>query len=273
MNIRLPRITAIAAAAFIVMAGSAGAHDLFLRPDSFFIKPGARLLMKLINGTFSKSENAVARDRLRDLSLSGLSGRRTLDAASWNATGDASSFTVKVGGTGTYVLGASTLPRIIRLSGTQFNEYLKGDGLPDVLEARAKSRSLGDSASERYSKHVKALLQVGTKRSSGFDREFGYPAELIPLDNPYLLKTRGLLKVKAMVDGHPSGSQLVLFGGRTTKDVTITEDSVRTDERGIASVRLSGPGLWYIKFISMAKVANDSVNYESKWATLTFALR
>lgn len=273
MKTRLLKVTGVVVAAFLVFAGSADAHDLFLRPGSFFVRPGTQVVMRLINGTFDRSENAVARNRLRDLSLAGPSGRNALDTTTWVAKGDTSTFTVKVGKPGTYIVGASTLPRTIRLSGEQFNEYLRSDGLPDVLEARRKSASLGDSASERYSKHVKAMLQVGSRRTPGFDRAFGYPAELVPLSNPYSLRRGARLQVKAMVDGQATANQLLLFGGRAGKGGTIAEDSVRTDGMGVASVRLHKAGLWYIKFISMTKVANDSVNYESKWATLTFEVR
>jgi hypothetical protein len=31
--------------------------------------------------------------------------------------------------------------------------------------------------------------------------------------------------------------------------------------------------MWYIKFINMVKVQRDTVDYESKWASLTFQVR
>jgi hypothetical protein len=36
---------------------------------------------------------------------------------------------------------------------------------------------------------------------------------------------------------------------------------------------LSRPGKWYIKFIRMVRARGDSIDYESKWATLTFEVR
>jgi hypothetical protein len=35
----------------------------------------------------------------------------------------------------------------------------------------------------------------------------------------------------------------------------------------------TGGGWWYVKFIHMVPVNGDTVNYESKWATLTFQVR
>jgi hypothetical protein len=81
--------------------------------------------------------------------------------------------------------------------------------------------------------------------------------------------------VRALVDGQPASSQIVLFGGRTATGKQIVERQVRTNADGVASLVTSQRGTWYAKFIRMRPVpaaAGDSVNYESKWATLTFAI-
>jgi hypothetical protein len=40
----------------------------------------------------------------------------------------------------------------------------------------------------------------------------------------------------------------------------------------VATIPLSS-ATWYLKFINMARVRGDSVDYESKWASLTFQVR
>ena len=96
------------------------------------------------------------------------------------------------------------------------------------------------------------LPQVGDARTAGFDTVLGYPAELVPLDNPYATKAGGRLRLRTIVDG-----------------------------RAVAAVRarwdrnysLSSPGFWYVRFIHMVPVTGDSQNYASKWATLTVQVR
>ena len=81
-------------------------------------------------------------------------------------------------------------------------------------------------------------------------------------------------RVPAMVEGQPVPNQLVIAGGRTTGGVRIAERSVRTDSAGEARIRLGTRGAWYVKFIRMQRVSDDpAVDYESKWATLTFGQR
>jgi hypothetical protein len=260
-------------AVLLLCATSLLAHDLFLRPDGFFLRVGEPVRVRVLNGTFTASEGAVARGRLRDLSLSGPAGRTRLDTATWLTRGDTSMLTVQASAPGTWVLGASLLPRTIRLEAAAFNEYLAHDGIPDVLEARRRSGQLGLPARERYAKHVKTLLQVGALRSGGYDVVLGYPAELVPLNNPYGLGVGGVLRVRALVDGAPVPGLTVISGGRTAAGATIRERAVRTDPAGVARIPLRTRGAWYVKFIHMVPVRGDSVDYESKWATLTFGVR
>lgn len=98
-------------AAFLLLIGvsALAAHDLFLKPFSFFVEPGADARVRVLNGTFTKSENAVARNRLRDLSVATPNGVEHPDTASWSDAGDTSVLVFRTGVAGTYVVGASTL--------------------------------------------------------------------------------------------------------------------------------------------------------------------
>jgi hypothetical protein len=262
-----------AALLMIAAASTLAAHDLFLKPFNFFVAPNTEARVRVLNGTFEKSENAVARNRIRDLSVVGPGGVQHADTSAWSATGDTSVFTFRTGAAGTYVVGASTLPRGIKMDGKQFNTYLTSDGVPDVLAARRRAGELEKPAHERYSKHVKTLLQVGDARTGGFDTSLGYPAELIPLDNPYSAKVGDVIRVRTLVDGSSVANQFVVAGGRSPGGDRLRVQNVRSDTAGVARVTLGARGHWYVKFIHMVAVAGDSVTHESKWATLTFQVR
>ena len=274
LSARLTRSTPIAAALLLAVVAVASAHDMFLKPERFRVAENADVLVRLLNGTFSKSENAIVRTRLLDISVVSPAGRERLDTAAWSAEGDTSTFRVRTGSAGTYVLGVSTRPNVIALSGEEFNGYLRSDGIPDELARRQRERVLGDSARERYAKHVKALLQVGDARSAEFGTTLGYPAELVPLDNPYALRPGATLRVRVLVDGEPVANQYVVYGGRTADGARVPQRGVRSNADGIARIRLTGRGHRYVKFIHMTRVADDpAVTHESKWATLTFDVR
>ncbi|MEO8335925.1 MAG: DUF4198 domain-containing protein [bacterium] len=275
MTTRPLRSTVIACLLIVASASLAFAHDLFLKPDAFFVAPNGTVAVTALNGTFSTSEGSVTRDRLIDIAIAGPAGRTKADTSTWSEKGKASHWKAKVGAAGTYTLGASLKPRIIALAAKDFNAYLADDGLPDILAARRKDGELAKPSRERYSKHVKALVQVGDAHSASYGIVLGYPAEIVPLSNPYETG-KGTLRIKALVDGKPMADQVVIAGGRTPAGARLKEQSVRTDAQGIASIALNANGTWYVKFIRMVRIpvsAKDSVDYESKWATMTFAIR
>ncbi len=248
------------------------AHDLFLKMDSYFLAPDTSVRITVLNGTFTSSEAALAAERITDISMVGPDGITQLDVTGWSVKGDSSFLHLETGDPGTYVVGVATRAQNLDIEADDFNAYLEGDVITDVLAARRRDGELGHDATERYSKHVKAVFQVGDSRSSAFDTPLGYPAEIVPLQNPYALGVESELSVRCLVDGRPVANQVVIAGG-VHRGAAIEERMVRTDQYGVARITLDAPGKWYVKFVNMVEVAEDDVDYESKWATLTFEIR
>jgi len=254
------------------LVASAFAHDLFLKTDSYFLKPTSNFTVQIMNGTFKASEGAVSFARLNDVSVVS-NGKRVHPLETDFTKNETTAFiNLTTGAAGTYVIGLSTKSREIALKATEFNEYLKEDGLPDTLEQRRKTGELEKDAKERYAKHVKAILQVGRKQTDDYRTVLGYPVELIPQQNPYKLKKGDTIEILCMKDGQPLAGQVVLAGREENEKITIAPE-LRSDKNGIVTLRLSGAGKWYVKFINMVKLDDPSLNYESKWTTLTFEIR
>lgn len=262
----------LAAVALTATAVSAAAHDLFIKLDSYRAPAHTPIRIPILNGTFQGSENSITADRVADVSVV-VDGRRSHPGFDgWHAEGDTTFLDIRTGEAGTYVLGVSTRPNDLSLSADDFNLYLASDGVVDVLRQRALDGELGMGARERYSKHVKAVLQVGERVSSRVDAVLGYPAEVVPLDNPYASSVGDVVRFRILVDGAPVAGQLVLAGGARGTHV-IDEREGRSDRDGIVRFTLDEPGVWYVKFINMRKVDAEGLDYESKWATLTFEVR
>jgi hypothetical protein len=251
-------------------AASLTAHDLFLKLDTYFVPPDTTIRVAVLNGTFMASEAPVARDRLTDLSLIGAAGRTTLPREAWVPAGDTTWLTLRT--EGTYVVGASTAPRELTLEAADFNAYLEHDGIPDVLEQRRREGELDRAVRERYHKHVKAILQVGRRRTDAYRVPLGYPAELVPLANPYQVRAGDTLGLRCLVDGTPAPNQLVIAGGERAGRA-LPEIRARCDADGVVRVALGSPGRWFVKFVHMERAAQPGVDYESRWATLTFEVR
>ena len=256
----------------LMLVASIFGHDLFLNADSFFLQPNAKFAIKIMNGTFQESEGAISFARLNDVSVVS-SGQRVHPLESDFTKNETTAFiNLTTGVAGTYVVGLSTKSREIALKAADFNEYLKEDGLPDTLEERRKTGELEKDAKERYAKHVKAILQVGDKRTDDFKAVLGYPVELIPQQNPYRLKKGDTMEILCLKDGKPLAGQVVLAGREENAKIIVAPD-LRSDKNGIIKLRLDGAGKWYVKFINMTKLSDPNLNYESKWTTLTFEMK
>ncbi len=262
-------------------------HDMVLKPYSYHVKPGSPLQIALFNGTFDKSDNIITRDRMLDVSLVAQSSRTRLDTALWTDEGTTSILELpEVTGSGTQVLGVSTGPRVYRADGAGFNKYLKHDGVLDELSWRENNGTAQDSAAERYSKHVKTIIQVGEDKTGDWSTVLGYPIELVPMSNPYELQKGDMIKLKLLRAGEPLANQLVYancahYHGEDAmhnhdhgedQEHSHDDQSFRTDANGVIEATLDQEGIWYFRTIHMQRLDDPELTHESNWATLTFEL-
>lgn len=275
-------------ALLVAAVGTLSAHDMFLKLSSFFLEPHSGVTVALMNGTFAESENVITRDRVIDVSIVGPAGVTHPPASAWRDSAvhhanpdsaDTAILSFDTGEPGTYVIGVSTRARVFDLSAEDFNAYLEHDGVLDILELRKRRGELEKPATERYSKHVKAIAQVGEARTDTYAHALGYPIEFLPLRNPYELGVGDTLRVRLLRAGEPLPNQLVYASheGYHAHDPSGGHREAvrtRTDGEGVARIPLDHPGKWYMRTIHMAERADEAeVDYESNWATITFELR
>jgi uncharacterized GH25 family protein len=256
-----------------VFISTVSAHDLFLKLDSFFVKVSEKVSINILNGSFQASEGAVNFARLKDVSVIAPSGTRTNPVEADFTKNETTSFlNFEPRESGTYVVGLSTMTREIDLDAKDFNEYLSHDGIPDTLAERKKKKELDKAVRERYSKHVKTIFQAGDSQTENYKTVLGYPVELVPQSNPYKSKIGDTLEVLCLMDGKPLVNQFVMTGYES-KGKVVAGKNLRSDKKGIVKIKLDGAGKWYVRFIQMTKLSDPKLNYESKWATLTFEIK
>ncbi len=284
-------------------------HDLYIKMDTYFLKPNQEGTLSLYNGTFEKSENRITRDRMLDASVFAQGERVAINPDQWeDQDSTLTQLTFNTGEAGTYVAGVSTKARNIELTAEKFNSYLESDGVLDMLEQRKKDGLLDRDAVESYEKHVKAIYQVGDNKTNDWSSALGYPIEFVPLANPYETYSGEKLEVQLLLDGKPLTNQLVYADHIISAHAHAHDDhshehehdgethahaddghshehdshkeeghthtngqQLRTNDQGIISVNLPEDGIYYLRTIYMTLATDsDELTHRSKWATLTF---
>lgn len=220
------KLILIATVIFIVFTS----HDMFLKFDSYFLEPNTESVLKLFNGTFEKSDNSIDRNRMQDVSLVSNGNRSTVQNSQWFVKDSITFLNFKTGNAGTKIIGVSTKPRDFEMKAKKFNDYLKNDGVIDILEDRKANDKLNDDAVEKYSKHVKTIFQVGGKLSDDWNMNLGYPMEFIPLENPYEIHSGHSLPVKLIHDGKLLANHYVYLGHKPNKNASQNHNHEHNDE-------------------------------------------
>lgn len=278
----LPNRTMKRIALLLILCTVLSSHDLFIKLDTYFLKPHQEAQLYLFNGTFETTENEISRDRMRHVQMIGPAGKQYPEETQWTDRNKATYWSFKTGEAGTYVAGVSVKPGTIALSAEDFNEYLEHDGVLDVLAAREQQNQLNQPSQELYAKHVKAIFQVGNEKSEHYKEILGYPVEFVPQQNPYTLHEGDALEVQLLENGKPLADHYVYSGfseaadhDHAHKDAEHHHDEVqqKTDKNGMLSINLEHEGQWYLRCIRMVESKADTLDYESNWATLTFEVR
>ncbi len=251
-------------------------HDLFIKLESFFLKPDTEILIYLYNGTFGKSEHVLARNRMIDVSLIN-PGEQIVhpDKSLWYEENNQTILKIKTGKGGTGIFGVSTLPRVNEFSSQSFANNLKHEGLTKILEARKKSGEDSKPAKKKYSKHVKAIFQVGNKLSDDFKTVLGYPIEFIPMNNPYSLQVGDELSMKLLIDGKPMADEMVYASydnefGHAKDGTPLDVFQLPTDSEGIVKIKITHAGHWYFRTVNLVKSSKQDADYISISAAITF---
>jgi hypothetical protein len=171
---------------------------------------------------------------------------------------------------GVHIVAVQTVPKLITLEADAFNEYLVSDGLPHIFRMRFKEKSLNQPGKERYSKSPKAIFKIGDGLGDA-TKIVGLPLEIVPLKDPFLLKTNDTLKVRILFQDKPLADANLGWIHPDMGEVPV--GTVRTNARGEALIPIAQSGLMTIRLTHMTRPKKADYEWESFWTTLTFWIR
>jgi uncharacterized GH25 family protein len=171
---------------------------------------------------------------------------------------------------GTYLLSMQSSSAVMEMSAEKFNDYLKENSLDNVLEIRTKMNNLDKSSKEFYSHHVKLLVQAGTKTDDTYKKKTGMRIEIIPKQNPYLLKSGDYLQCLVLFDGKPSAHQMVKVWNKI--GTTTFQQNNYTENDGTLKFPISSKGPWMVSTVIMIPSEKPGVDWQSFSSSLVFGI-
>ena len=170
---------------------------------------------------------------------------------------------------GTFVLALDAAPRAIEIPAEKFQEYLLEERLVDMLMWRAGKGQEDAPGRERYSRNLKAILQIGPKLDDLAMKQLGQELEIVPLQHPYSVMPGGALQLMVLFQGKPLPGRAVMAANRYRSH--IATKTIRTDSRGTVTFPMQRTGDWMFRLVHMEPATGD-VDFRSYWASLTFSL-
>lgn len=271
---RLPHICLIILFAGCLVARPAGAVDSWLIVDSDVVDAGTNAWVAFVTGDQFPIGDGVV-DPARVEGLYDACGKVKQPIQGLKAEDDAVAVRAPFDGVGYHILGLTLTPRVTTLDGDVFDQYLIEERANDALQIRRQSSSRQQPVTERYTKYAKTILTVGAPdpKDEGWMKPVGHRLEIIPLTNPTQWQSGETVELQVLLDGHPWPEVPVSAGhaGQTSRDDTVR---TRTNERGIASIRLSQSGHWFAKaHLIRPRDGLADYEWESFWATYTFRVK
>lgn len=149
-----------------------------------------------------------------------------------------------------------------------FQFYLETEGLTEIEGLHIKRGLPQSGFRESYRRYAKALMQVGPVGPGDVDASITAPLELVALQNPYA-PDLSTLTVKLLRDGAPvPNRQIAVF----RNDGEVVRSLVFTDAYGRADIAIEGGGSFLLNATDLQPSDEDSIAWESYWASLTFGL-
>lgn len=270
---RITFLAAAAAAAFVLGAAApAVAGDNWLEVAPFFSPvPGKAKVYLTLGDGWRESEPVVVRSRdlYPRMLLVSATGQRDVTAEIREDQQPLAVLSAGARAMGTFVLALDAAPRDLELPAERFQGFLLKERLIDALMWRAGTGKEDAPGRERYSRHMKAVVQIGPKLDDVVTRPVGQDLEIVPLSHPYGLTQGQSLTVQVLYQGRPLPGRAITAANRFRGDVV--KKTVRTDAAGKATFAVGRAGDWMVRLVH-AEPATGDVDFRTYWASMTFSL-
>ena len=260
-------VAGLSVAALAAWSAATVAHEFWIEPSSFQLRPEERVDLRLCIGDGGDAW-PVARDasRIETFASIGPGGRVSVPGLHGSDPAGVARFTA----TGGYVVAYETNHARTSQTAAQFDEYLLDVGLETIAVARRKRGDGVRRVREAYSRHAKALLAVGGKPTPPQDHAVGLRLELILDGSQSARRGTDESTFRLLYLGRPLAGALVTAVALGSESAL---QQARSDAHGRVSFTLRRGKTWRINAVHMVRGDRDlGADWESLWTSLVFDL-
>lgn len=253
----------------LVLVAFAQAHEFWLQPQKFRFAIGEAVEVDFKMGENFEGESwDLTKHKVERLNVYTTKGKA--DVVKDVQAGKSKNLSYNLATEGTHLFVMQSNAAFIELDGEKFNEYLKEDGLEDVLDQRTNKGELDKSAKEHYTRYAKLLIQSGDKTDDVYKQHTGLKHEIVPMQNPALLKVGDTMECLILFKSKPAVHQMIKVWSRTGNKTFL--QNMYTGKDGMVKFPISSEGAWMVSTVRMDASKNPTVDYESSWASLVFGI-
>lgn len=251
-----------------IFAATATAHEFWIEAEQYRVPASGQIVAELKNGEEFEGISLAYFDRRIDR-FDVVVGDTVQPVAARNGDNPALDVAGPVAGLA-IVVHETTPSSLTYKDWAKFQKFADHKDFPDIAARHAANGFPPVPFKERYTRHAKALIAVGT--GSGQDRGLGLKTEFIALTNPYAPDFDGTMRVQVTLDDNVrSNAQVEVFDRAPDQSVTVTLH--RTDDAGIAAIPVTAGHTYLFDAVAIAPVSDaDDTVWETFWAALTFAV-
>jgi uncharacterized GH25 family protein len=269
------RLIGPAAAALVLalLTGPARAHDYWLEFQPLALDPGGELALSLWVGEDFAAHEQKPMEQARTVTLRHFAAGRDEDLLPATHDGATPLLRVVLSEPGGHLLALERTPARIELRARKFNKYLKHEGLLPALAERKKAGERLQRGRERYTRYLKAFVQVGAEADGQSTRVLAHHLELVPERDLATLRPGDRLGVRVRFAGAPLAGVLVEAFVRGPTGAPLGQ-AATSDANGRVEFTVGRAGAWLLRTVHMQRcIGCDGVDWESFWAAYSFALR
>ncbi len=253
----------------ILVTSIVQAHEFWLQSKKYRYQLGEAVKVDFMVGEdFTGDYWDLNRHKAEKIELHRVSGVKDITKEVKSTKGN--NLLIKADQEGTYVFSMQSDAAYLVMAGNEFNEYLKEDGLDNVFDERKKLNQLDKPSREFYTRFAKLMIQAGNKTDETFKKKIGLRYEIVPDQNPYVLKTGDYLQCKLYFEGKPAPHTLVKVWSKINSTTFL--QNIYTENDGSIRFPISTHGEWMVSSVMMIHSEMEGADYHSLWASLVFEI-